>query len=554
MALALAAIFVLGRFTPQPPPVEPEGPVLLVPDATTTTLDQAPPVLGAFAEQGQPLAWEAMAGIGDHRPLAVVELDGEMLFFTAPASNPVGNLGQTSINDPGEGGLYLWWPFQSENRPVARAMQVIPSGVVFQTVEETSFGLLATGVEPDTGMPSTWTSFDGLDWSRWDLRDEAGDPIHVYETHVHDGMTLTLASSTSVLGSETARRAAIESYGDAAVSMVQLTRDRYAIFGPLGLFIGVKAVDEGFETRQVTHVLRTSDGIEWEVLRLPDSDTSFLASVVAGPDGKVWALAYEFHGPVVFSSPDGSEWRRHDDGTSTSAGGVYTRLMGARPWAGSHLTLGGDPTGGTVLLTSDDLVEWRELYDFATILAPPPSWRTWNLRTWSTGPEGIALVAQRTLPVSDVEREEPAATLHKDGYTLEVTRQNVVLRGRDADIQASRFYFRQHSRIEIDLETRSVVFTDGKGAELVRFTYAELAALDVPETPDRPVGPMSQAFLHSPDGVTWDVQDISSVTGGTWATHLALHGDRVYMVTGSHSGGPLNPGNHQGWILTARLP
>lgn len=554
--MSVIAVLILGRLTSPSPPPDPSESAVTAPESTTTTVLRSTPEIEAFAERGQPLTWEALAGIGGHRPLAIVELNGEVLVFTTPADSLVGELGQISINEPWRyGGLDAWWPWQPQSELLPSSARVVASGTLFHTIESTSFGLLAMGVEAGTGLPSTWTSTDGRDWSRLDLHDPLGDSIYIYEAHVHGESTFLFAIDNPRAGWPYAREVAHDRYGDAAFTMVHLTRDRYAIFGVLGLHLGVISVPDGDPVGATPnyYLMRTEDAIEWEFESLPEIDAVFVGDLVTSPDGDLWMLAYTFEGPVVYTSPNGSEWVRHHDQTLTHAGGVYARVLNSRPSAEDNLVVTMDDSG-TTLLHSENLHDWTEVFDFGTILSPSYGNRTWNLGAWDSGTQGIALVTQRVESVPEVHTEEPIETLHKDGFTLEVSRHHVRLMGPGADITVSRYYSVPHDRIRFDLDTGSVVFLDVDGGEVVRFSFHDLAAVDVPSLPDPAVVTIDQAFLHSRDGLDWTVQDISDVTGGTWATHLSLVGDRVYLVTGSGFDDRFYSGGDQGWILSATIP
>jgi hypothetical protein len=555
ITMSVLAVLILGRLTSPTVPPDPSE-TATAPDSTTTTLLDPRPEIDAFTEHGQPLSWEGLSGIGDHRPLAIVELDGEAVIFTTPADHLVGEAGQISIREPWRyGGLDAWWPWQLGTELLARSTRVVAAGTLFQTIKPTSFGVLAMGVETATGVPSTWTSTNGLEWSRLDLLNPSGDPIYVYEAHVQGETTFLLAMDNPRAGWPYAREVALDRYGDAAFTMVQLTRDRYAVFGVLGLQLGVIPVpNEEPLAATARYLLRTEDGIAWDLVDLPDLGDAFLGDLVTSPDGGLWMLAYTFEGPVVYASPDGIGWVRHGDQTLTRSGGVYYRLAISRPWGEGNLMVTMDSSAHTKLLRSDDLYDWTEVFDFGTILSPSYGPRTWSLGAWDSGTQGIALVAQRVESADEFQDDEPIETLHKDGFSLEVTRHHVRLMGPGADITASRFYSLPHARIRFDLDDRSVVFLDVEGSDLVRFSFAELAAADVPSYPEAPIVSMSQAFLYSTDGTNWTVQDISEVTGGTWATHVALIGDRVFLVTDSGMDSQPFRGFDQGWILTARIP
>ncbi len=555
-AVALVSVtmaLVLGRFTSPPDPFDPSDAVM-IPDPTTTTVLSEPEVVEHFTEQGHPLLWETVANIGDHSPVAIVEVEGEALVFTAPSATPSGDHGQILLDNPARyGGLFLWDPGQT---PAALSARVIPSGNRIHAVENTSFGLIALGTDVATGEPSTWASDDGREWGRLDLRDPSGQPLHVYESHSHGETTILLASTWVEDGLGRARREAIEQHGNAAVSLLYLSPRYHGVFGVLGIHLGVIRDDIPANVQSRSYVLRTGDGVSWEMTDLEELIRVGvrMSNLVTSPEGAIWGLVYESDGPVVYQyHGEGSGWGRLQDRSLTRPGGMYFHLMVAQPWSGAHLALPFDAQGSPTLVVSEDLREWDEIFDFATILDLESS-DNWAVQAWDTGPNDIVMAVHWFGLALGLQPEEPARTLHKDGFDLEVTRHSIRLLGPDADITVSRYYSHPHSRVEIDPDDHSIVFLDTVGSELIRFGQAELAAVDVRPTSAVTPASMTQAFLHSTDGETWTIQDISALTRGAWVAQLAVIGDRVYLVTGSHSHGRYQPRNDQGKILTARIP
>lgn len=153
---------------------------------------------------------------------------------------------------------------------------------------------------------------------------------------------------------------------------------------------------------------RSTDGISWQRVDLPDPALAALQSVAHGPAGIVavgFSYGTETPAPVAWHSADGDSWRRIAD---PALGGGEMRAVAAGPNGFVALGVDAEGEGNSVAWTSADGVSWSGPMPVPTI----PTGST--ISGITATPDG--LLAYGSLPAG---QEQPVIWLSVDGSAWE---------------------------------------------------------------------------------------------------------------------------------------
>jgi hypothetical protein len=520
-ALALAAIFVLGRFaapTTTTTPDDEHTAFLDLPTSTSTTL---------FPEQGGHFRWGLVVRLDD-QPLAVHRLEGHLLVFG---------------RGPSSRGMVLWRASpQFGTNP--DGLPVIGTDHMIDGVVEQGGGLLALGSEVATGSPVAWTSHDGINWEKTLLPHDGLEgmrPLFYAALSVGD-LTIARAEAGQSIDSEAlwdrAESAMRSRFGELMNSFYVsgVGRDiTFTALGPLDLDLGSAPVAElgldpgdylphSVSGRPMAWVSR--DGETWEPT--PGKSPGQWGEMFEGPDGRIWSTDPTSEPPGLIATDDGVRWVRMPSTGSVSA---------IRSWEGRLIALSRPLT----LVTSSDGANWRELDGPDGLLGSPSGGRIVLGHHFDAGPSGVVVIVSRhstsgspgteTTPAEVIVKREGAFELWAtwDGH--------LILRRMGLTVTHVRSWDPRPDQISFDLAAGTVTLkVPSTGEAAITVTAEDLMRVEpaIRREPWDP-GDVRRALLFTPDGSKWTVEGLGRFDHAQvyW---LRLFEDALVLVTHGQDG------------------
>ncbi len=509
-ALALAAIFVLGRFaspTTTTTPNDEHIAFLDLPTSTSTTLFQA---------RGEPLEWARLVHLGNP-PIAVVDVDGATFVYGV---------------GPRGAGAELW------SRDIWHlGLLVIDTDHYVQTIIETWFGLLAVGTEVATGATVVWTSDDGISWDRSYLPADgiAGMQVTLYEAHAAD--VLILISGRAWMGSdqatlyaraEEALRGVFGELLDWFHSYETESGVEFVVYGPLEIGLGsLEAEAIGLESSDYLDLdtpafevlWASNDGQVWDLSI--DDHPRYLQGMFTGPDGGIWVYDHAIPQVGFVATSDGATWRRVP---TTRA--VY----GASRWGSLVVGL----TDQMNLVVSKDTTNWGALDLPDGLLGLPPRPGPFLVEGFASHESGLAVVAYRLTGDSTSPKPQHDLIIKRDGaielwirdWTIEVRRLGQVVTRIDRwDTPAES--------LTIDPHAGTLTFRDPvTGEALITVTADELRAKEMQRQLSYPgtSAAIERVMMFTRDGSEWIIQSIG-MFDGRQIYGIHVFEDRLALVT-----------------------
>ena len=530
VALVGGALAIGALTTPDP---EPDA-VVAPTSTTSTTIEELerPLDLENFSVDqiaiGEPLEWERAAGIDDLYARQLVIHEGIVYLFGSTRE----------LWAPGPSSTVVW---RSVN---GRDWESL--GTVLETehwlgqVSSTPQGLIAAEAGP-SGM-TLWRSDDAINWEMEvvPVRDDS-DYTVVFPTAVaatSDELVVTSQTQTNI--DHLLNQRILDMGVDVDLTKFGWGYDQidgetqFVVYGPLGLHLLEVTADElGLTEEEVESVTVGSAETDLSVwVRLEDSGWQ---KGIIGETG--WVETLTFYGSRLFADGYGASGREtlvSDDGGLNweQLEGDPARPIGVVRWGDGFV---GMHQGGLVdIAISEDGLNWER----ANLDEHFPNQIGWAPSALSAGFGGIALTAGGWSYAEGPTTPDPVPTLlTRDDVTLSLDHAlGQIELAVAGEVHKWRLYSDQsQDGIEVDLETHEVDFHDRATGELLAsFTIEELmeaersygASLDMQES--------FQAFVFSPDGQRWTIQDVEEEFGdGIRVMSLAVTIDAVVALVGS---------------------
>ena len=130
--------------------------------------------------------------------------------------------------------------------------------------------------------------------------------------------------------------------------------------------------------------------------------------------------------------------------------------------------------------------------------------------------------------------------LEKDGYALRVDEMRGSLLLSKGDDEVLRLFLhgeQVHEEVTVDFNARTMTFLDpDTNQAFVTFTFDEIEQAQQEQYENMGMGNEQQAFLSSPDGSEWSVQDLDDILGDDQSiTVLYVTADRVIAAVSQDS-------------------
>jgi hypothetical protein len=250
-------------------------------------------------------------------------------------------------------------------------------------------------------------------------------------------------------------------------------------------------------------------------------------------DGSIVANGYGIGGPTAWRSFDGMEWEQMNRSSFVTM---------TERWADRFVAV--DERSLTGLMVSEDGETWQETGPSEEF----PYQFGWNIYPLGAGESGIAYTAQGFRPGTSAPDSQPepvtltrnglslSLDLNRDAYELGYPFQGESGMTIWTGVSWSSRTNQLPAGVEIDLAIEQVLISDPATNEsLAAFTFEELREAeqsywDTCCTPQEEPETLV-AFVFSPDGEEWTIQDLSSRLGGPhWIQQIDVLADRIVMV------------------------
>ena len=546
--LFLAAVGVLvgglifgSLTTPEPAAIEETS------SSTTTAPLEKPVDLENFTIDqiavGVPLEWTKATEVAESYVHALVEHQGWVYLFGS----------YQSLWDGDGQGLRAWRSLDGAGWESLG--QVIGPPHLIVNVSSTAQGLLALEAGRSGDPARVWLSEDGILWTPSDLPiAESGYQVITWPmaAGATDRLLVVAASDQFDIGRLFEERLSELTGSPLDLSKLGVNWDllpddiRFTIWGPLGIMIYQATGTELGLTEEERERIRTGMTPEATVRVLSNWDdtgwqdgtieVSWIDSINPAPDGALVVLGYGSYGPRTWSSHDGLTWEE-----TGPPEGPYQ----ITPW-GDRL-IGVADNGRPETMVSADGENWE-----ATGLVDHfPLGLGWGPNHLSAGAGGIALTVEAWLGSPAFSGSTQPLEMARNGHVFTFDLNNAVIRLDEAD--TSLTWSQSSPWIEGDLFARTITLLDPEtGEAMATFELDELTELE-----QRYWSPIREpqhhvAFVFSPDGSNWTIQDTSSVFGETaWISDLEVTESRVIAVVANGDGYPEASGFE---IWTAAIP
>ncbi|HEX9865618.1 MAG TPA: hypothetical protein VGC03_11675, partial [Acidimicrobiia bacterium] len=175
----------------------------------------------------------------------------------------------------------------------------------------------------------------------------------------------------------------------------------------------------------------------------------------------------------------------------------------------------------------------------------------WGPNHLTAGPGGIALTVEAWLGSPAFSESPEPLELARNGHVFTFDLNNAVIRLDEADTSLT---WRQSSPwVEGDLFAGTITLLDPEtGEAMATFELDELTELELGYWSSNREPQHHVAFVFSPDGSNWTIQDTRSDFGEpAWISDLEITENRVIAVVAGGDGYPEAPGFE---IWTAPIP
>jgi hypothetical protein len=219
--------------------------------------------------------------------------------------------------------------------------------------------------------------------------------------------------------------------------------------------------------------------------------------IVERPDGSILAFGFGPLGPIVRHSQDGLEWTSIDENTTP---------IDVRQW-GERFLVGLDEPSQEEVLVSENGRVWEPLG-----LAERFPLRLWGPTAMDAGPAGVAIAIQGWINTTPPELGPPMLELDNgSSLAMDFEDRSFVLEAADITYTFPVRPGDEQEGIDVNLEDRSVSFVDPETDQLLgEVTISELKEAETAFFANTFAIADLRAFVFTPDGSEWTIQDIST--------------------------------------------